>query len=79
MTAEDDEATSRLLVAAALHDGLQHGGSTAEAAHWLAEDWERTGRLEGMMYAVVMGYALKHATTEEQNALRRWFAELTAR
>ncbi|WP_157849387.1 hypothetical protein [Streptomyces violaceorubidus] len=79
MTAEDDEATGRLLVAAALHDGMQHDAATAEAAQWLAKDWERTGRIEGSMYAVVMGYALKHATPDEQEALRRWFTELTAR
>lgn len=77
MTAEEDEATGRLLVAAALHDGMQHGEATAQAAQWLAEDWERTGRLEGMMYAVVMGYALQHATLDEQEALRRWFTEMT--
>ncbi|MBZ6211608.1 hypothetical protein KVH31_34500 [Streptomyces olivaceus] len=78
MTAENDEATGRLLVAAALHDGMQHGGPTAEAAQWLAKDWERTGRLEGMMYGVVMQYALEHATPEDQQALRRWFTEVTA-
>ncbi|MFJ4473209.1 hypothetical protein ACIP2X_37745 [Streptomyces sp. NPDC089424] len=79
MTAEDDEATGRLLVAAALHHGMQHGAATAEAAQWLAEDWDRTGRIEGLMFAVVMGYALEHAAPDEQEALRRWFTELTAR
>lgn len=79
MTAEDDEATGRLLVAAALHHGAQHTEATAEAAQTLLDIWEQTDQLEGAMYGVVMGYALDHATPDEQAALRRWFTTMAER
>lgn len=80
---EDDEATGRLLVAAALHEAATHGEELGnqelvDAARRELRRWEEDGKLEGAMFGVVMGYALNHASPDDQEALRRWFKAVTA-
>lgn len=79
MNERDDEATGRLLVAAALHEAAARGeelGNRAliEAARSELRHWEEDGQVKGLMFGVVMQYALEHTTADDQAALRRWFA-----
>lgn len=78
----DDEATAHLLVVAAFHDQAakadEHDDvSIGEFARAVLNRFDEQGELQGRLYDVVRGYAAKHATPAEQEALERWIAEKT--
>lgn len=75
----DDEATGRLLTAAALHNAAAHAETIqdpnlASAAQTMLEAWDEDGKVEGIMQLVVMKYAMDHGTDADVAALHRWFA-----
>lgn len=82
MTTPEDEATAHLLVAAAFHNAAAEADergdlSIGEFSRAVIRQFEEHQHLEGALYAVVMKYALEHASTDEVAALRRWIAEVT--
>jgi len=79
----DDEATGRLLTAAALHDVAAHAeaiqdANLASAAQTMLEAWGEDGKVEGIMQLVIMKYAQEHGTPDDVAALHRWFAATTS-
>jgi len=76
----DDEASAHLLVVAAFHDQASKADehddvSIGEFSRAVLRRFDEYGELQGRLYEVVRGYARKHASPEEQDALERWIAE----